>query len=51
MKFVLAFLLTALFAIALGTFLPWWSVALAAFAVADPNDLIKEHAAWAMERL
>src|SRR6478735_8991931 len=34
MKFVLAFLLTALFAIALGTFLPWWSVALAAFAVA-----------------
>ena len=34
MRFLLAFLLTALFAFALGTFLPWWSIAIAAFVVA-----------------
>ena len=34
MRFILAFLLTAFFAIALGTFLPWWSIAISAFAVA-----------------
>jgi hypothetical protein len=34
MRFILATLLTAFFAIALGTFLPWWSIAISAFAVA-----------------
>jgi hypothetical protein len=34
MRFILALLLTALLAIALGTFLPWWSIAIAAFSVA-----------------
>jgi hypothetical protein len=34
MKFILALFISALLALALGTFLPWWSVAIAAFAVA-----------------
>ena len=34
MRFILALLLTTFLAIALGTFLPWWSIAIAAFSVA-----------------
>jgi hypothetical protein len=34
MRFILALFLTALLAIALGTFLPWWTIAIAAFSVA-----------------
>jgi hypothetical protein len=34
MRFIVASLLTAFFAIALGTLLPWWSIAISAFAVA-----------------
>lgn len=34
MKFIISLLLTALFAFALGLFLDWWSIALAAFIVA-----------------
>jgi hypothetical protein len=34
MKFTLSLLLTALFAFALGLFLDWWSIAIAAFVVA-----------------
>ena len=34
MRFILASLLTAFFAIALGTLMPWWSIAISAFAVA-----------------
>ena len=33
MKLISSVLLTALFSIALGTFMPWWSVAIAAFIV------------------
>lgn len=34
MKFLVSVLLTALLAFALGLYLPWWSIAIAAFAVA-----------------
>jgi hypothetical protein len=34
MKFIFSILLTALLAFALGLYLPWWSLALAAFLVA-----------------
>lgn len=34
MKFILAVFLSALVATSLGTFLPWWSIAIAAFIVA-----------------
>jgi len=34
MKFITAFLLTALLSYAAGLFFPWWSIAIAAFAVA-----------------
>lgn len=34
MKFIISFILTALLSFALCLFLPWWSIAIAAFAVA-----------------
>jgi apolipoprotein N-acyltransferase len=34
MKFIISFLLTALLAFAFSLFLPWWSIAIAAFLVA-----------------
>ncbi len=34
MKFIISFILTALLAFALCLFLPWWSIAIAAFIVA-----------------
>jgi len=34
MKFILAVFLSALLGIALGTFMPWWSIAIAGFLVA-----------------
>lgn len=34
MKFLIAFLLTALLSYAAGFYLPWWSIAIAAFVVA-----------------
>lgn len=34
MKFFLAFILTALFAFAVGLYLPWWSLAITSFIVA-----------------
>jgi hypothetical protein len=34
MKFIVSIILTALLSFALGMYLPWWSIAIAAFAVA-----------------
>lgn len=34
MKFIVAFILTALLSYAAGLYFPWWSIAIAAFAVA-----------------
>ncbi len=34
MKFIVSFLLTALLSFALGLYMPWWSIAIAAFVVA-----------------
>jgi hypothetical protein len=34
MKFIIAFILTALLSYAAGLYFPWWSIAIAAFAVA-----------------
>lgn len=44
MKFLISILLTALLAYALGLYLPWWSIAIAAFTIAV---LIRQKPMWA----
>jgi hypothetical protein len=44
MKFLTSILLTALLAYAFGLYLPWWSIAIAAFAIAI---LIRQKPLWA----
>ncbi|QNA46603.1 hypothetical protein [Lacibacter sediminis] len=43
MKFIIAFILTALLSYAAGFYLPWWTIAIAAFlvAVVIPQKLLK----------
>lgn len=44
MKFLISILLTALLAYALGLYLPWWSIAIAAFTI---GVLIRQKPMWA----